>query len=408
MSTRSSPRPGGTALAWVWSALLAAALLLAGPGAAAGTPTGEPILPVDGLEGPGVVVDPTSPPPPAVTAGSWVVADLDSGDVLAASNAHTPLSPASTIKLLTLLALAPDLPPETVYTATDADAAIDGSKVGLVPGSAYTVPDLLHGLMLASGNDAANALATLSGGMPVATTRMQDLADDLGATDTVVRNTSGLDAPGQVSSAYDLALFGRAVLERPELAELVTTTRYAFPGEGATHGPERPRFEIANHNRLLTRYEGALGLKNGYTDAARGSFVAGVQRDGRRYVVALMAAEGITWQLSRELLDWAVAGGGDGAPVGSLDATDPVLDAAAQGDPSSDGDAGQGGESGDAGSGSSSDAALQTAGAGGAPALLTPGVVVLGLASLVLGLRIRAVRRRRRRRAARSSARAMV
>lgn len=418
MPTRHSPRPPGSSRlrARLRAALLACTLLvvptvpasaatITAPATLTAPTTPAPILPADGLEGPGVVVDPTSSPPPAVTAQSWVVADLDSGDVLASSNAHVSLPPASTIKLLTLLALAPELPPDTLYTATQGDAAIDGSKVGMVPGSVYTVTDLLHGLMLASGNDAANALAALSGGMPAATTRMQDVADEIGATDTVVRNTSGLDEPGQGSTAYDLALVGRAVLERPELAELVTTTRYAFPGEGTSHGPERPRFEIANHNRLLTRYDGALGLKNGYTDAARGSFVAGVERDGRRYVVALMAAEGVTWQLSRDLLDWALAGGGDGEPVGSLDAVepDPVLDASAQ-----DGEQGSDGEATGSDGAGVPETALRTAGAGATPGLLTPTVVLLGLVSLVLGLRIRAVRRRRRRRAARRRARSLA
>ena len=377
-------------------------MLLLGPTAlAVGSASGEPApppatLPGERLDAPGVVVDPTSPPPPAVTAQSWIVADLDSGDVLAASDAHLPLAPASTIKLLTLLALAPDLDPATLYTATSEDAAVDGSKVGLDPGSVYTVDDLLHGLMLASGNDTANALATLSGGMPAAAGRMQDLADELSATDTTVRNTSGLDAPGQTTTAYDLALVGRAVLAEPELAALVTTRTYAFPGVGATHGPERPRFEIANHNGLLGSYEGALGLKNGYTQAARGSFVAGVERDGRRYVVALMGAEGVTWQLSRDLLDWALAGGGDGEPVGSLDPTEPEqgVDAAGAGDSELDG----GGVAG----GGVAEEALSRTGSGGPVFTVTAALVLLGL--LVTGLRVRAVRRRRRHRMARRRA----
>ena len=386
MPTPTPPLPARAVVALL--VVLGSVLGLVAPASAA------PTFPADLLDGPGVVVDGASPVPPAVTAQSWVVADLDSGDVLAASNAHARLAPASTLKLLTLLALAPDLDPGTTHTATDADAAIDGSKVGMVPGSTYTVPDLLHGLMLASGNDAANALADLSGGMPAATARMQDVAEELGATDTVVADTSGLDADGQVSTAFDLAVIGRAVLEQPALAELVTTTRYAFPGVGATNGPERPRFEIANHNRLLFSYEGALGLKNGYTQAARGSFVAGVERDGRRYVVALLAAEGVTWQLARALLDWAVAGGGDGTPVGSLDTPQPEAVQAAGGGPD-----------GEAGAVVPPEAvALGTGVAGGPGWLVTPGAVVLAIALLLVGLRMRAVRRRRRRRMARRRA----
>ena len=375
-------------------AVLAVLALLVGPSTAAAGST-APALPADLLDGQGVVVDGASPVPPTVTAQSWVVADLETGDVLAGQNARAKIAPASTLKLLTLLALAPGLDPATSYTATDADAAIDGSKVGIVPDSVYTVSDLLHGLMLASGNDAAHALAEMSGGMPVATESMQDLAEQLGAIDTTVANTSGLDATTQTSTAFDLAVIGRAVLEEPALAELVATKTYAFPGIGTTHGPERPRFQIANHNRLLFNYPGALGLKNGYTDAARGSFVAAVERDGRRYIVALMAAEGPTWRLARDLLDWAIAGGGNGTPVGSLDRpeTEPAPTAAPGGGP--DGEAVAVPHA----------AALTTAGAGAVRGwIVTPGIVLLALALLVMGLRARAVRRRRRRRMARRRA----
>lgn len=291
-------------------------------------PSRDPATPqgsVDVVGGPrlarrGVQVDVPAgtPRPPRVTATSWLVADLDSGEVLAASRAHTPLAPASTLKILTLLAVGTRLDPGTGYTATDEDAAIDGSKVGLVPGSRYTVDDLLHGLMLGSGNDTANALGTLVGGQRAATDLMNSEARRLRATDTVAVNTSGLDAPGQVSSAYDLALLARAALGDRRIRRIVGTTRYPFPAEGRSLGRRRDRFEIQNHNRLLRNYPGATGVKNGYTVAARGSFVGSASRDGRRYVVTVVRAEGITWHLARELLDWAFANGEAASPVGVL------------------------------------------------------------------------------------------
>lgn len=292
-------------------AVLTALLLVPPSAAAAGAPPVE--LPVEGT-----VLPDGAPPPPAVQAGAWLVADVDSGEVLAAHNARTPLAPASTLKLLTLLALAPRLDREDTATVAYEDAAIEGSKVGLVEGSVYRVDDLLHGLMLASGNDAASALAGLVGGNAEATELMQVTAEELGATDTVVRNTSGLDAEGQVSTALDLALIGRAVLDDPELAKIVATTRYQFPGAGTSFGPERPRFEIANHNRLLYGYDGALGLKNGYTTAARSSFVGAVERDGRRYLVAMLRVEGSASEQTRQLLDWAIANGPAVEPVAVL------------------------------------------------------------------------------------------
>lgn len=312
------------------SLLLAAAcgLLIAG-GPAAVPAVAAPDSAAGGQELPvtGTLLPPGVPAPPAVDATGWLVADLDTGEVLAAHNPRTPLAPASTLKLLTLLTLVPGLDRQATWTARHEDAAIEGSKVGLVPDSVYRVDDLVHGLMLSSGNDAAHALAGLAGGMPRATALMQETAHSLGATDTVVRNTSGLDADGQVSTARDLALIGRAVLADPELAEVVRTTHYQFPGEGTTFDASRPTFEIGNKNRLLYGYEGALGLKNGYTQAARSSFVGAVERDGHRYIATLMRAEGSASGQARDLLDWAIAHGQRVEPVGVLPTGPPTDDA---------------------------------------------------------------------------------
>lgn len=312
------------------SLLLAATcgLLIAG-GPAAVPAVAAPDSAAGGRELPvtGTLLPPGVPAPPAVDATGWLVADLDTGEVLAAHNPRTPLAPASTLKLLTLLTLVPGLDRQATWTARHEDAAIEGSKVGLVPDSVYRVDDLVHGLMLSSGNDAAHALAGLAGGMPRATALMQETAHSLGATDTVVRNTSGLDADGQVSTARDLALIGRAVLADADLAEVVRTTRYQFPGEGTTFDTSRPTFEIGNKNRLLYGYEGALGLKNGYTQAARSSFVGAVERDGHRYIATLMRAEGSASGQARDLLDWAIAHGQRVEPVGVLPTGPPTDDA---------------------------------------------------------------------------------
>lgn len=257
-------------------------------------------------------------PPKSPEAASWLVADLDARTVLAGRRVHVPLAPASTLKIFTALALAPELDPKTVYTGQDADAAIDGTKVGIVPGSKYTVDDLLHGMLMSSGNDAANAIGTLAGGTATATGKMQDEALELGAFDTVPRTTSGLDAKGQVSSAYDLALAGSAALAVPQLAKIMKTTAYKFPGKGKSLGKKRTRFEIQNHNRLLRNYQGSLGVKNGYTIAARGSFVGAATRNGHTYLAVVMRAEGSTWHETADLLDWAFRNGTRARPVGTL------------------------------------------------------------------------------------------
>ena len=275
---------------------------------------------LDRLDRPGVVVDVPrgTPPPPAPQATGWLLADLDSGAVLAAQGAHAKLAPASTLKVLTALALAADLDPDTLYTARDADVAVDGSKVGLVPGSRYTVRDLLHGLMLGSGNDCAEALATVYGGDRKAIDRMNEVARSLGAVDTHAATPSGLDAPGQVTTAYDLALIARAALDDATVSKTMATRTYKFPAEGKTLGAGRKRFDIQNHNRLLGTFPGATGGKTGFTTLARQSFVGSAERDGRRYAVTLLHGEGRPWQQAGELLEWAFAYAPKAEPVGEL------------------------------------------------------------------------------------------
>ena len=262
---------------------------------------------------------------PVVDATAWLVADLDSGDVLAALNAHQPLPPASTIKLLTALALLPSLEEADVYTATDDDALTPGSRVGLVPGQRYSVADLEHGLLLASGNDAAHALAASAGLQDRATSVMNEEAERLGAFDTNATTPHGLDEPGQVSSAYDLALIGRAVLDDERLARLVRTPTYDFPGlNGAT-------FQIQNQNRLLGTYDGTIGLKTGYTTQAGHTLVAAAERNGVRLVVVILGAKGRAEVGAQGLLDWGFAAQG-APPVGKLVTADEVAAATVGGD----------------------------------------------------------------------------
>jgi D-alanyl-D-alanine carboxypeptidase (penicillin-binding protein 5/6) len=157
--------------------------------------------------------------------------------------------------------------------------------------------------------------------MPSATRLMTSTARSLGAMDTVVANTSGLDAKGQVSSVYDLAVFGRALLRDPALAAVVRTKTYPFPRGGtAVSRGSRRTYQIQNHNLLLFRYPGATGIKNGYTTAASASFVGSATRGGHSYVVALLRTETDSWRLAAALLDWAFSHGSQAAPIGVLGA----------------------------------------------------------------------------------------
>ncbi|WP_085944464.1 D-alanyl-D-alanine carboxypeptidase family protein [Actinopolymorpha alba] len=271
-----------------------------------------------------VVVDPKAPVrPPNVDVASYVVADLDTGEILAAKNAHAQLPPASTLKTLTAIALLPRLDKRARYTAVQADANMEGSKVGVEAGSIYTIDQLFYGLFLPSGNDAANALANASGGMRAAVRLMNAEAKRLGAFDTHAVNSSGLDEPKQVSSAYDLALFAREGMGRADFRKYATTPRYNFPGRGGK------TFQIQNGNKLLANYPGAIGVKNGYTTQAHNTFVGAAERGGRRLVVSLMRTDRPSWEKAGKLLDWGFTVAEKAKPVGTLVTANEVALAAA-------------------------------------------------------------------------------
>jgi len=259
-----------------------------------------------------------TPAPPVPKAVGWLVADLDTRQIIAARRVHTPLAPASTMKIFTALALAPTLDPADLYIASPQSTEVDGTKVGLVRGSRYTVDQLLHGLIMSSGNDTAVALGELAGGQPKAVGLMQASARELVAFDTNVRTTSGLDAPGQTSSAYDLALAGSAALADPQLAKIMRTRAFDFPAAGKGLGKTRKQYSIQTHNKLIYNTPGATGVKNGYTIAARGSFVGSATRNGHSYIAVVLRTEGSTWHAIDDLLEWAFAHGDAASPVGSL------------------------------------------------------------------------------------------
>ncbi|OSY37645.1 D-alanyl-D-alanine carboxypeptidase (penicillin-binding protein 5/6) [Pseudonocardia autotrophica] len=274
-------------------------------------------------------------PPPPVGVASYLVADLDSGAVLAARAPHARHRPASTIKLLLALVVDDGLPPERIVTGTVEDANIEGSRAGIGPGGRYSVEQLLHGLLLASGNDAAHALARELGGTPATLAAMRDTARGLGALDTRPATPSGLDGPGMSSSAYDLALVLREALDRPRIAAVLRAPGIAFPGFA-----DRPGFELGNGDRMFGT-PGFLGGKNGFTDAARHTYVGAVERDGRRLVVALVRGEPQPLRMvdqARALLDWGFGVTANG--IGTLVAQVPPGggEPAAPGSPAAPGD----------------------------------------------------------------------
>jgi serine-type D-Ala-D-Ala carboxypeptidase (penicillin-binding protein 5/6) len=297
------------------TAVATTALVVSGPLTATAAGQG-PQGPVGGDQlttKPTVVADGATPP--VVQASAYVVADLDTGAVLAAKAPHAKMRPASTLKTLTALVLLPRLNKADVVTGTDADAGIEGSKVGVYPGLRYTVDLLFQGMFLASGNDAVHALcAHDQGGIPATIQRMNQKAKEIGALDTSVTDPTGLDADGQYSSAYDLALFAQAGLARPDFAKYASTKYTNFPNAGKGTGT----YQVANQNKLLFNYDGALGVKTGYTTLARNTFIGAARRNGHTLVVTLMnAPHGITEDASN-LLTWTFKNYDQLQPVGTL------------------------------------------------------------------------------------------
>jgi serine-type D-Ala-D-Ala carboxypeptidase (penicillin-binding protein 5/6) len=235
------------------------------------------------------------------------LADLDSGQVLAGRDQNVAHPPASTIKVLLALVALDELSLDSTVVADAADTQVECNCVGIKPGRTYTARQLLDGLLLVSGNDAANTLAHLLGGADVTVGKMNAKAASLGATNTHAATPSGLDGPGGsgASTAHDLAVIFRAAIANPVFAHITAEPSAMFPGDDGDH-------PITNQDELLQRYPGAIGGKTGFTNAARKTFVGAAARGDRRLVIAMMygmVKEGgpTYWDQAGSLFDWGFA-----------------------------------------------------------------------------------------------------
>lgn len=297
-------------------AALATALLVALPLPASATVGGAQ------LDAPGrqVNLGQAATPLPVVKAKSFLVADLTTGQILASKGAHRQLPPASTLKTLTSLAVLNDVPLDKIVQATFRDARQEGSRVGLIPGKPYSVDDLMYALLLPSANDAANALARANGGRQATVAEMNAIAKELNALDTVAKNPSGLDAPGQVSSAYDLALIARRAMTNEAFREFVSTERHNFPTWKGKKLRKKFEMQLTTTNRLLLEgYRGAMGVKTGFTSKAGNTFIGAATRKKHTLLVVIMRPVGHTAVAAATLLDWGFANIGNVTPVGTLE-----------------------------------------------------------------------------------------
>lgn len=236
-------------------------------------------------------------PPPAVSASSVAVIDAASGAVIYESNAHRSLPPASLTKIATaILTVEAGRLDAWVPISIDSREMGDSSVMGLRPGDCFRAKDLLFGLMLPSGNDAALALGRFqAGGDEAFVGRLNALVVRIGLQETRFANAHGLNASGHYSSAYDLAMLARYAMTLPDFVAAAGTRQWTAQGS-RTIG-------LTNTNTLLAGYAGADGVKTGFTEEAGRTLVASATRNGHRVFIALLNAPERDAD-ARKLFDW--------------------------------------------------------------------------------------------------------
>lgn len=243
---------------------------------------------------------------PEVSAQSAVVLTADTGTVLFEKDGHTPRPVASTTKIMTaLLALeAAQERGDPLVDITQEMVAVEGSSMGLQAGDSISLTGLAAGMLLASGNDAANAAALyLDGSLESFAARMNQRAAALGMEDTHFVTPSGLDGEdaqglGHLSTAYDMALLARAALEDQAFRQLCSS-----PSLAVEFAEPVKRVTYTNHNKLLAQYQGCVGVKTGFTKEAGRCLVSAAERDGALLIAVTLNAPN-DWEDHTALLDY--------------------------------------------------------------------------------------------------------
>ena len=233
---------------------------------------------------------------PGVSAKSAILMHADSGRVLYEKNADEHMLIASTTKIMTAIVVLEHCELDDLVEVDSRSAGIEGSSMYLKAGESYTVEDLLYGLLLVSGNDAASALALhVADSMEECAELMNAKAAELGMTESSFKNAHGLDEEGHYSTARDMAKLAAYCMGNEDFARIAGTVSHTV-GEQT----------LVNHNRLLREYDGCLGLKTGYTMAAGRTLVTCAERDGARYVCVTLN-DPDDWDDHKALYDWAFA-----------------------------------------------------------------------------------------------------
>ncbi|MFZ3102635.1 MAG: D-alanyl-D-alanine carboxypeptidase family protein [Desulfitobacteriaceae bacterium] len=243
---------------------------------------------------------------PQVMGASAVLMDLESGQVLYQRNPNDHLAIASITKIMTaIVAIEKGNLDSTVTIGPEVldRKKVYGTLIFLSQGEKFTLRELLSALLMDSANDAAVAIANSIGGNEDTFVQMMNQqAKDLGLKDTHFTNPHGLSEIGHYSSAHDMAIIARYGLQKPELAEIVKTKVLDFPRAKQGVLPNR----LQNHNKLLWQYDGADGVKTGYTDLAGNTIVASATRNGRQLIVVILKGTSVTtiYKDASNLLDY--------------------------------------------------------------------------------------------------------
>lgn len=240
---------------------------------------------------------------PEISAKAAVLIDADSGKVLFAKQESLQLPMASTTKIMTaLLALEQAEVKDPVVTVTDEMVRVEGSSMGLMPGNKLRLSDLAVGMMMVSGNDAANTAAiAMAGNVTKFAELMNARAQEIGMKNTHFVTPSGLDSDQHYSTAYDMALLGIEAMNNSRFAGIVSqkqmTVKFINPEQTINYG---------NHNRLLSLYPDSIGIKTGFTKKAGRCLVSAAQRDGVRLVAVTLNAPN-DWDDHIKLYDYGFA-----------------------------------------------------------------------------------------------------
>lgn len=237
---------------------------------------------------------------PEISGQAAVVIDAKSGAVIYEKNFDARFPMASTTKIMTAKIVLDTLPLDTIVTVPKEATLVEGSSIYLAENEKITAEDLLYGLLLESGNDAAITLAcAVSGSTEKFVNLMNDTAKNMGLNNTSFANPHGLTAENHFVSAYELAYITMCAMKNDKFREIVSTVRYIAPSLDGTH----TRY-FYNHNKLLKTYDGAIGVKTGYTEAAGRCLVSCAQKNGEEYICVTLNDRN-DWADHTALLDYA-------------------------------------------------------------------------------------------------------